>query len=97
MERKPVKINIMNTHALLNVNSLLTMIDEDRVSELRTHLESLLQESQRPNVLGDQEMLQATSAIVHDMSVTPKSPLTDKMTRIFWNRTAEILRKHEVI
>ena len=98
MERKPVENKkVMNAHALININTMIQMIDDDRVSELRTHLESLLNETQRENVLGDQEMLQATSAIIHDMSVTPQNPLTDKMTRIFWNSTSSILRKHGVL
>lgn len=86
-----------NSHTMMNPNEILEMLISEDTSGLKAIMIEMIDNENRQNVLSDQEMLQATSAILYDLSVTTQNPLTDKMTRIFWNATSKILKNHGVI
>lgn len=86
----------MNAYTLLNINTLIKMIDENRVTELKTHLESLLTASQRDMVLGDQEMILGTASLLNEVAMH-ENDMSDKMCRIFFNRTRVILEDKGVL
>ena len=86
----------MNTHTLLNVTDMITMLETGRESELKVSLQALTQSENRENVLGDQEMILGTASLLNEIAMN-ENKMSDKMCRIFWNRTKVILESKGIL
>jgi len=93
---KIVKEKRMTTHALVNVTSMLTMIEENRVSDLQDLLLSLHTAQAREMTLSEQEVLFTLSRCL-ESTAKQKDDLNDKLTHIFWKAGGLALLNADVL
>ena len=90
-EKKP-----MTTHALVNVNDIISTLKEHGAATVIDYLESLLIKESRGEVLSEQEILLCLSNCL-EVAAHRKDALNDQLLRMFWEHGESILRKHSVI
>jgi len=90
-------IKAMNTHALMNVNLMLKLIEDDKIDMLKIHLEAYFTKHNRKYVFSDAEVLTMLSGALADLAGGHHEEITDKIAGALWHQVKPILETHEVL